>query len=212
MTGKDRKIKNKEDLRQEILNTAKAVFTLYGYEATSIRKIASEIGFSPTAIYIYYKDKNDILFALHKEGFKLLSSCFSILNNVGSPFERLKAMVRMYVQFALENTDYYELMFILKDPLSFLESGNDNPVWEEGLQTFNYFIQTIEQCKQDGYFKFTESKTAALIIWSTVHGLCLVTIRGHLDLILKDKKHFDNSEQALKETLNAYLLSLETIL
>ena len=51
---KERKLKHKEDLKQSILDAAKKLFIKEGYEATSIRKIAAEIEFSPTTIYLYY--------------------------------------------------------------------------------------------------------------------------------------------------------------
>ena len=54
---KERKLKHKEDLKQSILDAAKKLFLTDGYGATSIRKIAAEIEFSPTTIYLYYKDK-----------------------------------------------------------------------------------------------------------------------------------------------------------
>ncbi|MEJ0102030.1 MAG: helix-turn-helix domain-containing protein [Bacteroidota bacterium] len=115
---KERKIKHKVDLKQSILAAAKKLFLEDGYEATSIRKIAAEIEFSPTTIYLYYKDKNEIAHALHEEGFKILSERFTVLAQVEHPFERLKAMGRIYMQFALENIDFYEIMFIMKEPLA----------------------------------------------------------------------------------------------
>ena len=75
-----------------VLEAAKKLFVQEGYEATSIRKIAKEIGFSPTTIYLYYRDKNDIAYALHQEGFLLLRDRFMALMSVDNPFERLKAI------------------------------------------------------------------------------------------------------------------------
>ena len=87
----EKKIKQKEDLRTVILEAAKKLFVQEGYEATSIRKIAKEIGFSPTTIYLYYKDKSDIVYALHQVGFGMLKDQFLPLMAVEDPFERLKA-------------------------------------------------------------------------------------------------------------------------
>jgi AcrR family transcriptional regulator len=64
----ERRSKHKENLRQAILDAAKKLFLRDGYHATSIRKIAQEIEFSPTTIYLYYKDKAEIAHALHIEG------------------------------------------------------------------------------------------------------------------------------------------------
>ena len=114
---KERKEKHKEELKLKILDSAKSLFLKQGYEATSLRKIAEQVEISPTTIYLYYKDKSDIIYALHQEGFKLLGAQFLVLQQVEDPFERLKAMGRIYMSFALENPDFYELMFIMKEPL-----------------------------------------------------------------------------------------------
>src|SRR5690554_7192785 len=124
-----RKKKPKEDIKTAILNAAKNLFLEKGFEATSLRKIAVEIGYSPTTIYLYYKDKNDIVYALHQEGFSLLRSELTALMIVEDPFERLKALGRSYLQFAKENPDYYELMFIQKEPMEFLDKDSENELW-----------------------------------------------------------------------------------
>ena len=85
---KERKEKHREDLRMKILDAAKVLFLRDGYDATSIRKIAEKIEFSPTTIYLYYKDKADIMFALHQEGFKLLGEIHINSPHCFKPFER----------------------------------------------------------------------------------------------------------------------------
>lgn len=80
-----KKGKQKADVKKLILSAAKKLFIEEGYRETSIRKIAAEIGYSPTTIYIYYKDKNDIVYALHQEGFSMLKTFFSALQIVEDP-------------------------------------------------------------------------------------------------------------------------------
>ncbi|VTQ03121.1 TetR/AcrR family transcriptional regulator [Sphingobacterium daejeonense] len=82
----EKKLKHKEDLRTLILEAAKKLFVQEGYEATSIRKIAKEIGFSPTTIYLYYKDKSDIVYALHQVGFGILRDRFFPIDGRGECF------------------------------------------------------------------------------------------------------------------------------
>ena len=89
MGRKEKDRKQIEDVRLRILEVAKNLFLKDGYEATSIRKIAAEVQLSPTTIYLYYKDKGDIAYTLHKEGFKLLGEQFMLLQHVESGFERL---------------------------------------------------------------------------------------------------------------------------
>jgi AcrR family transcriptional regulator len=67
MTIANRKERQKEELRGKILEAAKALFIERGFEETSIRNIAEKIEYSPTTIYLYFKDKDDIFYSLHQE-------------------------------------------------------------------------------------------------------------------------------------------------
>ncbi len=85
MTIAKRKERQKEELRGKILEAAKALFIERGFEDTSIRNIAEKIEYSPTTIYLYFKDKDDIFYALHQEGFVLLNQYLRALQNVHGP-------------------------------------------------------------------------------------------------------------------------------
>ncbi len=205
---KERKIKHKEDLKQSILDAAKKLFLQDGYEATSIRKIAAEIEFSPTTIYLYYKDKNEIAHALHEEGFKMLSERFMVLAHVEHPFERLKAMGRIYMQFALENRDFYEIMFVMKEPI--MEACIEDE-WDEGKRAFSTLLNTIEECQKAGYFKGFESNAFSLVVWSTMHGLCTMKTHGQLDLVVKKKEILTDVEDVFTHTFECFVQLLERL-
>jgi len=208
---KERKEKHKEDLRQRILDVAKALFLKDGYDATSIRKIAEKIEFSPTTIYLYYKDKADIIYALHQEGFKLLSTQFLVLQHVHEPFERLKAMGRVYMSFALNNPDFYELMFIMKEPIDFVKNHCHDEEWQEGEQAFSALTMTVEHCKAAGYFAKFDTATFALNVWSLMHGLCSLKLQGHLDHMASTKIALPEGVDLMEQTFNGFVKILEAL-
>ncbi|SEK96166.1 TetR/AcrR family transcriptional regulator [Parapedobacter koreensis] len=199
---KERKERHKEDLKAKILEAAKKLFVKEGYEATSIRKIAAEIEFSPTTIYLYYKDKTDIAYALHQEGFSLLRERLSALIYVEQPFERLKAMGRAYIQFALDHPDFYELMFIMKEPMEYLQAHHPEEDWPEGERVFDGLIQTVEACQKAGYFVDMNTAEVAMLSWSVVHGLCSLHITSHFKHIAEKCSSYALPEhEALLESI-----------
>lgn len=207
---KERKERHRGDLKQLILDAAKKLFTRQGYEATSIRKIAAEIEFSPTTIYLYYKDKNEILYALHQEGFLLLSRYFQALAQVDHPFERLKAMGRTYLRFSIENRDYYELMFVMKEPMINLNTscGVSND-WEEGVESFDFLLTTVADCQRIGYFSNQDARLLAIWIWSTVHGLCTLQMHGHLEHVTRHKLMGIENKDLLPQVFDSFVRTLE---
>jgi len=171
----DRKAKEKEDLKALILKGAKKLFVEKGVEQTTIRSIANAIDYSVGTVYVYFKDKNAILHALHTQGFTQLSGDFIVLYNVQDPMERLKAMGKVYIQFAVANPDMYDLMFSLKAPMEFLDAVNAEE-WNEGKATFDVLQTTVKQCMDTGHFTGHKLEPLAFLIWSLVHGMCSLEI------------------------------------
>jgi AcrR family transcriptional regulator len=176
----ERKERHKEDLKKEILAAAQQLFVERGLEATSIRNIAEKIEYSPATIYLYYKDKNDIIHALHQEGFKQLTKHFQeSIQNVSDPFEQLLTIGRAYIQFAIKHEDIYNLLFITKEPLEHVERSL-NEEWGEGEDAFGLLVNLINACQQTGYFKGMDVNNLSFMVWSTMHGLCALRVSGHL--------------------------------
>ena len=180
----ERKEREKELLQKSILTAAREVFLEKGFDQTSIRSIAQKIEYSPTTIYLYYKDKDAILYALHAEGFQLLGSKIEALFSVEDPYERLKAMGRIYIQFAMDHPDYYDLMFVQKSPMSHLE---DDEKWKEGASAFDGLKLTVQQCIDQGYLPFNDAEAGAYMVWSTMHGMCNLYDRGRCKVVDPEK-------------------------
>jgi AcrR family transcriptional regulator len=183
----ERKERHKEDMKNYILQAAKELFTERGIEATSIRNIAEKIEYSPATIYLHYKDKNDIIHALHQDGFLLLAKHFGVIQSVSDPFEQLKLMGKAYIKFALEHPDVYKLIFIMEEPLRHLAECVDKS-WGEGDQAYGLLYKTVEACQQAGYFKRIDPTGLSFVIWSTMHGLCSLRISGHLGHMIESHK------------------------
>lgn len=180
MSTKDRKAREKEELKSLILKNAQKLFVEKGIEQTTIRNIADAIEYSVGTVYLYFKDKNAILHALHTQGFNQMGREFMVLHNVIHPMERLKAMGKVYINFALNNPDMYELMFTMKAPMQYL-NDIDNEEWQEGKGTFSALKETIQDCLNQGYFKNHDLEPLSFMIWSVVHGMCSLSISNRIE-------------------------------
>jgi AcrR family transcriptional regulator len=181
MTISTRKERQKEELKGKILQAAKELFMQKGFEDTSIRNIAEKIEYSPTTIYLYFKDKDDIFCELHREGFILLNQYFRPLAHVADPFERLKAINKAYITFALENGEFYDLMFIIRSPMNSITKEESD--WEEGKRSFMFLVGTINECIAKGYFKDMQPDIVAFTVWSMVHGIVSLEIRNRCQVV-----------------------------
>jgi len=199
MSTAERKAREKEALKMLILKGAKKLFLERGIEQTTIRNIADEIDYSVGTVYVYFKDKNAILHDLHSIGFQELGGYFIELFAIKDPMERLKKMGFTYLKFAMENSEMYDLMFIVKAPMEFIES-TEKAAWNEGVDTFNALKRTVEECMNEGHFEGHTLEALSFMIWSLVHGMCCLEIRQRTKGV-----KFSNPDTILSEGYNEYL-------
>ena len=181
-----RRQREKENIRSRILEEARLLFFEKGYDNASIRNIAERIEYSVGTIYLYFKDKDSIFHALQLEGFGLLMAKMQVLESVEHPFERLKAMGTIYLDFAKKNSELYDLMFILRAPMNCLE---EHEGWMEGKKTFDFLIKIVEECQEIGQFRHhADAETLAFSIWASVHGIAALNIRGRCRVVNEEKR------------------------
>jgi AcrR family transcriptional regulator len=205
MTIAARKQREKHEMRQLILDAARVIFLEKGFDQTSLRNIAEAIDYSAGTIYLYFKDKNDIFHSLHEEGFRIMLQKMQPLQFVTEPFERLKAMGRVYMQFAYENKDFYDLMFIMNAPI---DHEKDHEKWEMGHSTLNQLKTLIRECQQQGRFKGYDVEFLSFSIWSSMHGMCALYCRercqAYHDVNLE-------AEELMKKGYEYYVSMLEKL-
>src|SRR5208283_4116639 len=104
----ERRERQKLALRQEILTAARELFAKEGYENVSMRRIAEKIEYSPTTIYLYFRDKDELLHEMCAETFALLTRKLNkILGAEGDPVEKLRMGLKAYVEFGLKHPNHY---------------------------------------------------------------------------------------------------------
>lgn len=199
MTVATRKQREKEEMRELILDAARTIFLQKGYHDTSIRNIAEKIEYSPGTIYLYFKEKDEIFHALHEEGFRKMTSMMLPLQFVEDPFQRLKALGRVYMDFAENNKDFYDLMFIMQAPMN-MEAED---CWEEGDQALNFLKNVIRDCQVKGHFEGQDVEDLSFIIWSAMHGMCALYCRERCNAYdnQEPKKLMDNGYKVFIQML-----------
>ena len=176
MGVRERRARQKKFLRQEILDAASELFVRDGYENTSMRRIADKIEYSPTTIYIYFKDKAELLEQVCKETFsRLVQKLSKIMEQPGEPVERLKRGLIAYIEFGLENPEQYRATFMMPIP----EGLDEKKLHQEnspGMQAFSFLIQGIADCVKAGKLPAMNVELAGQTLWAGVHGITSLLI------------------------------------
>jgi AcrR family transcriptional regulator len=175
----ERKERHKESLRQEILDASREILLAKGYAYLSMRRIAERIEYSPTTIYIYFKNKDDILYHLCVEA---LECQFEVLSAAGvdqpSPLLRLRATLRAYVDFGLSEPDRYKITYMADlsryvSTASILEQGSVADKLIELMCHRVHEALVASGCTRD-------VKCVFEALWAHCHGMVSLLI-GHPD-------------------------------
>jgi len=172
-----RKEREKEEMRQLILNAAHDIFKEHGYDGLSIRNIAERIEYSPATIYLYYKDKNAIFYALQYEAAAAKRDHLLPAASIENPLERLVAFGRLYIDFGMKHPDWYDLLFLTRAPMEHIENQE---CWALGMATHSFFVETVQACVDARYFKSTDTAVIAYTLWCHAHGMVSLFVRERM--------------------------------
>lgn len=176
MGVKERKLRQKKFLRQEILDAASELFVKEGFENVSMRRIADKIEYSPTTIYLYFKDKAELLEQVCHETFARLSAHLTrILEQPGDPVDRLKRGLLAYIHFGLENPHHYRATFMMPIPDGFDKEEYKKPD-SPGMQAFDFLRRSVYDCISSGKFANSDPEIISQALWSGVHGITSLLI------------------------------------
>lgn len=177
MGTQERKQREKKEMTRHILDAALKLFVEEGFENVSIRKIAKEIEYSPAAIYLYFKDKDEIFFTLHREAMDKFYQAQLSVQSIQDPFERLMAHGRAYVKFAIDNPELYDLMFIMKEPVRNISTPDQ---WKSGSRSYDILRKNVKECIDSKLIANTDVETVSFSLWAFVHGISSLKIRRGL--------------------------------
>lgn len=160
--------------RAEILAAAERIFVEHGYEGATIRKIADEVGLSSTALYMHFPDKGAILQEISRQAFEALRAGNERAMVQSGPAEdRLRRMMRAYVEFGFGNPNAYRLVYMTRP--AELQEGPQSSARELGTELFRSFERVVEELEAAGRLR-VDARTAAQALWAGGHGVVSLMI------------------------------------
>jgi AcrR family transcriptional regulator len=195
----ERKERDRVEMRQRIIDAAIEMFLQEGYEKTSIRNIADKIEYSPATIYLYYKDKDELLYDVQGQAFEKLDAAFHEKARDKDPFKRLEQIMLTYVRFGKSNPELYDLMFIIRAPMNVME---EKELWTNGHDSFGFLVQCISECIEMKRIRFEDVMIAALSVWAMGHGLVSLDLRCRFKVMDMDEEAVT---RAIEKSIQEYL-------
>src|SRR5579859_2401700 len=169
---KQRREREREATQQAILQAALSIATEEGWQAVTIRRVAECIEYSPSALYKYFEDKEDILRTLLLQGFQhMVAALEHIAAQEHRPSERLQQMAATYWDFAWRQPTVYQLLFDLKGKIREVE---------EAKAAFLVVRAGSEEWSQVNGVKMIDPDHAVEMRWATMHGFVALTLAQYI--------------------------------
>ena len=171
-----RRARERQQIRQRILDAARELFAAEGYDAVTMRRVAEAIEYTPPVIYQHFPDKATLIREIVVEDFRALAHAFQAVARIPDPVERLRKLADSYVEFGLAYPNHYRLMFMTPRP-----AGVD---WAEQLvdpeakgnpelDAYAFLRKCVDDVWSQGRFAehLTDPELIAQALWSAVHGV-----------------------------------------
>lgn len=166
------------DLKNALIKAGVEILSKEGVNGLSLRKVAKRAGVSHSAPYAHFADRQSLIAAISTEGFKQL---YAELDAAVSPYSnepqsQLKEGARAYVQFAMNNTDTFNIMFS-----GVLEKEKDYPAFvEASRKTFERVVEIVRACQDAGVLRPAPSELMAVSVWGQLHGIVSLALEGQI--------------------------------
>lgn len=164
-----------ERLRAEIIDAAeRLLIETDDRDAVSIRAVAEAVGVSPPSIYLHFRDKDDLLFAVCERHFVKLDEMTQEAAAVHSdPLAELRSRALAYIEFGVRNPEPYRILFMGRpgDAPDEFDFGR-----LQASASFGHLVDNVGRCMDAGALARRDAFTVAFALWAAVHGVTSLLI------------------------------------
>jgi AcrR family transcriptional regulator len=193
----ERRLKERQEMQQHILSTARDIAALDGWQNLTIRKICEKINYTAPVIYQYFESKDKILECIRMDGLHQIHSIFKEINKTKKSYdERMLEYGLAWWYFAEKNPEIYQLMYNLQGAVC----SNDKNI---SLHIIEFYFEAFKILNS----KANRSATFRLELCDNfialIHGFIAIK------MVNKNKSGNDVAEKVYKNSLKRFIQSIK---
>jgi AcrR family transcriptional regulator len=179
----ERREDERERRRAEILDAAEALYIKKGWDAMTVEQVARSARLSRALVYVYFRDKEDLLFAIGERAMRLLRERFTaaIASRRGG-MDQVEAIGRAYIGYAYEFPHYFDFCSRFNSQAIATDPGtNEGSCRIAGDHVVGTVVQAIDTGIRDGSIRsdIGDPRVFALTLWAFTHGIIqIATVKG----------------------------------
>jgi AcrR family transcriptional regulator len=214
MGSTERKEKEKEIRRNDIIDAAERVFFSKGFNSSTMDDVAKEAEFSKRTVYVYFNSKEQIHFEIMIRGYRLLLEMLKDCNRTNikeNAVENIKQMAMALYRFSVHYPNYFDAIMQYENSEFDFKKGVPDKSRDEcyalGEETLNYLISSLQKGVSEGSVrKDIDIKKTALSLWACILGV-FNTIRKKKNYI--SNFHGIQPEELLSQAFELMVRSIQ---
>ncbi|MFO7880952.1 MAG: TetR/AcrR family transcriptional regulator [Kosmotogaceae bacterium] len=167
----------KRKKKEEIIDSAERVFFTKGYASSSMNDIASEANIAKGTLYIYFKTKRDLYYAVGNRALDILVKRFSDIASSDiyeNGIEKVLALAKTYISFARDFPDYHRFLIDYHaEPVNFKESNSSViAAYMKSARICKHLLKCIKEGVEDGSIRNDIEPThLSVLLWCKTVGM-----------------------------------------
>lgn len=163
--------------REKILDCACGLYLADGLEGFSMRKLARQVGVTAPALYRHYENREHVLTEVVREAYREFTGTLYRALEGRTPLERFSRAGEGYLDFALKNARWYQLLFISPEQLGVGALPED--IEAMGCAVHQFWVDRVRECQGAGILREGDAMQISLTMWAHAHGMITLYHHGH---------------------------------
>ena len=210
----ERRHREKERRRNDIIDAAEQIFFSKGYDLATMDDVAEQAELSKGTLYLYFKSKEDLYMSITQRGLEILRAMF--LNAIQSQkrgLEQIRAIGEAYSLFAIKHSNYFKAMIYFHSNIleSFTDVSFAEPEAQEGIEVLDICAQALKGGIEDGSIRpDIDPKKLSVILWGQTTGILQLAMSLGKHMAEKfEEFHFSGMEDIITSSFELIRFALE---
>ncbi len=177
-------MKNSNDTKQRLIDVTRKMIDANGVDSVSMRDLGKEMNLSRGAVYVYFKNKEELLAAIVTENFEMLNSrIYKLSSEIDEPRKLVYEILFTFYNFGIKNQEHYKLMFLKQWDKE--QYGN---LHIAAIEVFGVFYKCFEKSHEQKYTANKSPIQLTAMVSAFIIGLVELNSSGHIE----PEKGFDD--------------------
>jgi AcrR family transcriptional regulator len=173
----ERKEREKEHRREEIISAAQKVFFEKGLQVATMDEIAEAAELSKGTLYLYYKSKEDLYLAVMMRGINILATMFAEAASAKiPPVMQIRKLGDAYYEFFKQHRNYFRMFYFFQHPQFHTQVSSEmmHSCTEENQKVWKIVFDTIARGIQEGEIRSDINPVeTAVVLWSSSNAIMM---------------------------------------